>query len=59
MIILMTLAGICFVAYAFWVIDLMIDKFSSQSFVLLASLTAIMLPASIIAQVLMWTGVIK
>ena len=59
MIILITLGLICFVWYAVWIIDFMVDKFSSKPFALLASLTAIMLPTAIIAQILIYMEIVK
>ena len=58
MIILITLAMICFVAYAVWVIDVMSDIFNNAAVGLLASLFAILMPPSIVVQILVYTGVV-
>jgi hypothetical protein len=59
MIILITIGLICFVGYSLWISNLIFDKFYGNNFGLFVTLCAIMLPAAIIGQVLMWTGVIK
>ena len=59
MIILITIGLICFVGYSLWVSDLIFDIFYGNSFGLFVTLCAILLPAAVIGQVLMWTGVIK
>lgn len=59
MIILVAFLGICFVAYSFWVVDEVIDRFSSFPFCMLVGLFFIMMPLAIIAQILTWMGVLK
>ena len=59
MIILISLAMICFVAYAVWVIGAMSDKFNGSVLGLFASLFAILMPPSIIVQILIYMEVIK
>lgn len=59
MIILISLAMICFVAYAVWIIDVMSNRFNNDALGLLTSLFAILMPPSIIVQILVYAEVIK
>ena len=59
MIILISLAMICFAAYAVFVIDFMVDKFHGRSLGFFASMFAIIMPPSIIVQILVYMEVIK
>ncbi len=59
MIILITLGMICFVAYAWWIIDVISKKFNLESMSLFVSLILIIMPPAILIQTLIYLEVLK
>ena len=59
MIILITLGMICYVAYSIFIIDKISNLYLEDWAGILLCLVCVIMPASIIGQILIWTGVLQ